>query len=167
MTAPSQPRTPDGRFRSYEAEEASGVVLTPPHPAVDRARRESEEFLEHNGLLDIVDHSVTAEEYGTVELHRMADPDIARGNCWAATNEVIELGASELGAEWVDELTISGRGQHVAILAGYPEGCAVVDFTIRQFDAGLAFPWTGTVDDWKKTVEAATGTSWEFEDDED
>lgn len=123
MSASAQPRTPDGRFRTTEAAEPAGVALTAPaDPAVIRARGAAEEFLEFNGLLDIVDHSVTAEEYGTVELHRMAEADIARGNCWAVTNEVIELGAGELGAEWVDELTISGRGQHVAVLAGYPEG---------------------------------------------
>lgn len=164
----AHPRHPDGTFSSVPAREAAGVTLTAaPSSAADRARRAAEEFLEYNELLEIVDHSVGADKHGTVELYRMADPEIARGNCWAATGEVIELGAAELDAEWVDELMISGRGQHVAILAGYREGHAVVDFTIRQFDPGLPFPWTGTVEEWKNTVEAATGTAWTMEGEPD
>lgn len=42
-----------------------------------------------------------------------------------------------------------------------------MDFTIRQFGESLPFPWTGTVEDWRQTVEAATGTGWEFQEDED
>ena len=40
----------------------------------------------------------------------MGDPPPALGNCWAATNEVIEeAGASAFGAEWVDPITPARR----------------------------------------------------------
>ena len=123
-------------------------------------------LLNENPYLEIMDHSAGAGKNAVTELYKMKEADTARGNCWAVTNEVIELGAKELGAEWLDGLTISGRGQHVAILAGYPEGHAVVDYTIRQFDASLPFPWTGTMEDWKETVETATGQAWDWEDGE-
>lgn len=164
--ASAHPRSPNGQFCRATTPEAAGVQLIAADPAVQSAHEAALEFLDFNAGLEIIDRGAQAGKNSTVELHQMADPDTARGNCWAATNEIIELGAGELGAEWLDEITIAGRGEHVAVLAGYPDGHAVIDYTIRQFDPGLPFPWTGTADEWKAAVEAATGTAWEWDEDD-
>lgn len=157
--------SPDWNWESRFYDEFRDAAENP--TATSQAKYGAHSCLNENAFLEFLDHSPGAEGDETIELHRMKDADAARGNCWAASGEIIELGPEALGAEWVEELGMSGRGQHVAILAGYPEGSAVVDFTIRQFDASLPFPWTGTIDEWKDTVEKATGTNWELEDEEE
>ncbi|MGY3320780.1 hypothetical protein ACVWZ7_003883 [Arthrobacter sp. TE12232] len=71
----------------------------------------------------------------TVTLGQLGDPRLALGNCWAATNEVIEEnGPSAFGAEWVDEVTIARSigGRHVAILVADADGWCVVDCTAHS-----------------------------------
>lgn len=155
---------PGWNWESRFYDEYRDAVANP--TASSQAKYGALSCLNENAHLEFLDHSPGAEDDETIALYEMKDADAARGNCWAATGEVIELGPEALGAVWVDELEMSGRGQHVAILAGYPEGYAVVDFTIRQFDPGLPFPWTGTVEEWKSTVEKATGTSWELNEED-
>lgn len=156
--------SPDWNWESRFYDEFREAAENP--TASSQAKYGALSCLNENARLEFLDHSPGAEDDETIELYRMKDADTARGNCWAASGEIIELGPEALSAEWVEELVMSGRGQHVAILAGYPEGPAVVDFTIRQFDASLPFPWTGTVDGWKATVEKATGTTWELNEDD-
>lgn len=155
---------PDWNWESRFHDEYRLAMANP--TAAGQAKYGALSCLNENAYLEFLDHSAGAEDDETIELYRMKDADAARGNCWAASGEIIELGPEALGAEWVEEVEMSGRGQHVAILAGYPEGHAVVDFTIRQFDASLPFPWTGTIDEWKSAVETATGTAWEMKEDQ-
>ncbi|ACL42170.1 hypothetical protein Achl_4219 (plasmid) [Pseudarthrobacter chlorophenolicus A6] len=116
--------------------------------------------------LEIMDHSPARQH--TVRLEELGDPRLALGNCWAATNEVIEqIGAAEFGADWLDEITIRRArlgGQHVAILAGDRDGSFVIDYTARQFHPDLPFPYVAGVDEWKVVVERASGTRWVADD---
>jgi hypothetical protein len=112
--------------------------------------------------LEIMDHSPARQH--TVRLEELGDPRLALGNCWAATNEVIEeIGASEFGAEWLDEITIRRSrlgGQHVAILAGDQDGHFVIDYTARQFHPEMPFPYVANVEEWKAAVESASRQRW-------
>lgn len=114
--------------------------------------------------LEIVDHSVTAEDYGTLELHQMSDPDLARGNCWSTSNSLLELDPAEFGADETDQLIIEseGMGQHVAVRASKEGKEWVVDYTIRQFDKDASFPWVGSTKDWKGLVTARTNADWSW-----
>lgn len=128
----------------------------------ERARHLAADLLENHWNLELYDYSAGAEDGAFTELNRMADPDTARGNCWSASGQVIELGAGELGAESLAEIVLSspGHGQHVAILAGYRDGMVVVDYTMRQFNAEAPFPWVGSPGEWEAAVGSATGWEW-------
>ncbi|HEX9227286.1 MAG TPA: hypothetical protein VF885_11635 [Arthrobacter sp.] len=116
--------------------------------------------------LEVPDHSPARR--GTVRLDELGDPLLALGNCWAATNELIEAaGASEFGVDWVDEITIARRrlgGQHVAILAADRDGMFVIDYTARQFHPDLPYPFVAGIEDWMAAIEKASGTGWVLED---
>lgn len=129
---------------------------------LDDARYVLAEFAD----LEIANHSPARRD--TVRLDELGDPALALGNCWAATNELIEeAGAAEFGVDWVDEITISRRrlgGQHVAVLAADRDGMFVIDYTARQFHPELPYPFVAGVEDWKAAVEKASGTAWDLED---
>jgi hypothetical protein len=178
FTATHHPRGTGGRFVPAVHVEP-GITLTskfsPNHgvdleqtPEAAQARRleAARDVLAEFPDLEITDHSPA--RHGTVTLAELGDPRLALGNCWAATNEIIEqVGASEFGAEWLDEITIRRRrigGQHVAILAGDCNGEFVIDYTARQFHPELPFPYVAGVEDWKATVERASGTKWVMDD---
>jgi hypothetical protein len=160
------PRSTDGTFRATE-HRASPVSLgtseTDLHARrLDGARYVLEEFAD----LEIPNHSPTRQD--TVRLDELGDPRLALGNCWAATNELIEeAGAAEFGVDWVDEITITRRrlgGQHVAILAADQDGMFVIDYTARQFHPELPYPFVAGVEDWQVAVAKASGTAWVLED---
>lgn len=128
----------------------------------------AQQVLGEYGDLEILDHSPARRE--TVTLAEMSDPGLALGNCWAATNELIEeAGASAFDAEWVDEITLKRRrlgGHHVALLVADRDGTYVVDYTARQFNPDLPFPLVAGIKDWMATVEQASGTRWELDEDD-
>lgn len=123
------------------------------------------DVLDEYGDLEIMDHSPARRE--NVQLAELGDPGLALGNCWAATNELIEqVGATEFGVEWLDEITIRRKrlgGHHVALLAGDRDGTYVIDYTARQFHPELPFPYVAGVDEWLAKVQAASGQRWEFD----
>lgn len=172
--AAAHPRGAGGRFTHAHHAEA-GVVLNSqlaPNSGLDlekiQARRlqAARGALAEYGDLEILDHSPVRQH--TVQLQELGDPRLALGNCWAATNEVIEqVGATELGAEWLDEITIRRKrlgGHHVALLAGDQDGTYVVDYTARQFQADLPFPYVAGVEEWMAQVAAVSGQRWEIEE---
>lgn len=124
------------------------------------------DVLTEYGDLEIMDHSPARRE--TVQLAELGDPRLALGNCWAATNELIEqVGATEFGAEWLDEIMIRRKrlgGHHVALLAGDRDGTYVIDYTARQFHPEVPFPYIAPVDEWLAKVQATSGQQWEFDD---
>lgn len=172
--ATDHPRGAGGRFVNARRPEP-GIALNSqfaPKPGLDleqtQARRlaAARDVLEEYGDLEIPDHSPARQH--TVQLQELGDSRLALGNCWAATNEIIEqVGAAELGAEWLDEITIRRTrlgGQHVGLLAGDADGHYVIDYTARQFHPDLPFPYVAGVDEWLAKVAMASGQRWEFDD---
>lgn len=162
----AHPRAADGRFTAVAfTEPALQLAAADPHK---RRRETAVAVLEDYADLEILDHSPARRE--TVTLAELGDPRLALGNCWAATNELIEeAGAPAFGAAWVDEITIRRRrlgGQHVAILVADTEGMYVVDYTARQFHPDLPFPLVTGVKDWMARVAKASGTAWELDEDD-
>jgi hypothetical protein len=131
-----------------------------------RRLRAARDVLAEYPDLELMDHSPARQE--TVRLEELGDPRLALGNCWAATNEVIEqIGASEFGAEWLDEITLRRSrlgGQHVVLLAGDRDGPFVIDYTARQFHPEMPFPYVAGLQEWKAAVERASGQRWVLDD---
>jgi hypothetical protein len=163
FTESAHPRAATGRFTAVtHGEPGLDLVLDPMRERLAAAVEVLEDFDD----LEIMDHSPARQ--GTVTLGELRDPRLALGNCWAATNEVIEeAGASAFGADWVDQITVKRRrlgGQHVAILVADRHGMYVVDYTARQFSPDLPFPFVAGVKDWMAAVEKASGAKWEIDD---
>lgn len=166
--ATDHPRGAGGRFVQDVRAEPGTTLTAPESTEAIHARRlqAARDVLAEYPDLEIMDHSPARQH--TVRLEELGDPRLALGNCWAATNEVIEqIGAAELGAEWLDEITIHRArlgGQHVALLAGDRDGMYVIDYTARQFHPELPFPYVAGVDEWHASVERASGTRWVADD---
>lgn len=110
----------------------------------------------------------------TVNLKDMQQGPVAQGNCWAITNELIEIvPAAEFDAAWTDEISITTGPKgldHTALLVGAKDSIYVVDYTARQFDQKLPFPFVAKVDEWKNSLSKAYGKNFsivEATDDED
>ncbi|WP_354214515.1 hypothetical protein [Arthrobacter sp. UYCo732] len=178
FTATAHPRGAAGRFVPASHAEPdtsltskfapnSGLDLEQTRETVqDRRLASARDVLAEYPDLEITDHSPVRQD--TVRLEELGDPRLALGNCWAATNEVIDqVGAAEFNAEWLDEITLCRArlgGQHVAILAGDRDGHYVIDYTARQFHPELPFPFVTGVEEWKAAVERASGQRWEMDD---
>jgi hypothetical protein len=176
--ATEHPRGTGGRFApTVHAEPGTSLIsefaptggldLEQALAAIQARRLASARYvLEEYPDLEILDHSPAHQD--TVRLDELGNPRLALGNCWAATNELIEeVGAAEFGVEWLDEITIRRTrlgGQHVAIMAGDRDGHFVIDYTARQFHTELPFPYVAGVDEWKAAVERASGTRWVMDD---
>jgi hypothetical protein len=174
--ATEHPRGSAGRFTHAHHAEPAVVINSQFAPnagldlektsAQDRRLGAARDVLAEYGDLEILDHSPARQR--TVQLRELGDPRLALGNCWAATNEIIEqVGATELGAEWLDEITIRRRrlgGQHVALLAGDRDGHYVIDYTARQFHPDLPFPYVAGVQEWMARIAGASGQRWEADD---
>lgn len=159
------PRGPRGRFiPDTHAEPGDTTTLQGSDDAIQERRLGAARYvLDEYADLEIVDHSPAEQDF--VRLEQLGDPAVALGNCGAAAAELIErAGAAEFDVEWLDEITINrsaaGGGQHVAILAGDRDGTFVIDYTARQFDPELPFPFVAGVEEWHAAVEKASGTGW-------
>lgn len=166
--ATNHPRGAGGRFAPTLHGEPGTTLASPATPtrgldegqapsAVQARRLDSSRcVLEEYADLEILDHSPAGRD--TVRLGELGDPNLAAGNCWAATAEIIEqVGASEFEAEWLEEITIRRTrlgGQHVAILTGDRDGRYVIDYTARQFQPDLPFPFVAG----RRRMESRGGT---------
>jgi hypothetical protein len=56
---------------------------------------------------------------------------------------------------------------HTGILCEDRTGLFIVDYTMRQFDSELPFPFVGKISDWMATIGVATGSRWEFVDEDE
>lgn len=159
------PRDAGGRF-TPTVRTLSTLTLGTTEEQLHARRLEGARYvLETFADLEIPNHSPARQD--TVRLDELGDPALALGNCWAATNELIEeAGAAEFDVDWVDEITISRRrlgGQHVALLAADRDGMFVIDYTARQFHPELPYPFVAGIEDWKAAVEKASGTAWDLD----
>lgn len=54
-------------------------------------------------------------------------------------------------------------GQHVALLAGDADGHFIIDYTARQFHPEMPFPYVAGGEEWKASVERASGQHWSLD----
>ncbi|MGY3380223.1 hypothetical protein ACVWYS_002180 [Arthrobacter sp. TE12231] len=160
------PRDAAGRFITA-THAAPAVALGLTEEQVHARRLDGARYvLEEYADLEIPNHSPARQD--TVRLDELGDPALALGNCWAATNELIEAaGAAGVDVDRVDEITISRRrlgGRHVAILAADQDGMFVIDYTARQFHPDLPYPLVAGVEDWRAAITKASGTAWALDD---
>jgi hypothetical protein len=141
---------------------ADTVVLD--HPT-DRRAAVAQRILDVHSELRILNRSRTPGE--TVTLSELGDPYVARGNCWMTSMELLENIGAEMGPGGLDLIGMTGRrfgGYHAALVLTDPDGEYVIDYTIRQFNPGLPFPYTGTVPEWAALIGASTGDTWDYDD---
>lgn len=131
---------------------------------------------EYGDDVEVVNRGANKHIKTMVNLKDMKDGPVAQGNCWAITNELIEIvPAAEFDASWTDEISITtgARGlDHTALLVGDKKDVYVVDYTARQFHQSLPFPFIAKVDEWKDTLSKVYGSTFTIvevsdEDDED
>lgn len=94
-----------------------------------------------------------------VPLKSLTNPEIARNNCWTASNSILEnVTAEDFG---VDELTMvnleNEQEYHTALYAVRNGEGLVVDFTAKQFNPEAAFPMISTLAEWQSFVQERTG----------
>jgi hypothetical protein len=109
--------------------------------------------------LDIANHSDVGEEW--VTLGDMADPAIARNNCYIASSEIVQnIDPAEFGAERLNVVSLTSKEANVthgAVKATIDGKEMIFDFTARQFDPELPYPYVADHDTWQKTIEKGYG----------
>lgn len=145
--------------------------ITPPaKPAVEPRRlRALEVIRDYGDDVQIPNHGESPTTRPYVNLKDMVDGDVARGNCWAMTNELIEIVDTSAfdGAEWLDEISIetSWGLNHTALFVGTEDGGYVVDYTARQFDKSLPFPFIASSVEWKNQLSEIYGFPFKWAED--
>ncbi|MGV8846052.1 MAG: hypothetical protein ACOH1Y_17905 [Propionicimonas sp.] len=104
-----------------------------------------------------------ADEYGDGDWTCLADMAVwqfAGNNCETATEHVLELIVTRIGQ---DEGTEHGTVEltwdpnvHFANTVTVDGTTWVVDYTARQFDRALPFPYVAALPDWKQVIDAAS-----------
>lgn len=112
--------------------------------------------------LDFVNHSSVGRKQVTIA--DMQDGDIARGNCWVASNEVyMNL---ELDIDSIVDVDIVGAVTdgctHFALYVSNEDEEVVIDFTARQFHADAPFPFILSLHKWHAYMEHVTGRTLEL-----
>lgn len=99
-----------------------------------------------------------------VTIADMVDGDVARGNCWVATNEIYMNAEVDIpNVETVDIIGAEAIGcTHYALYVANEDEAVVVDFTARQFHSEAPFPFVLPVDKWHAYMEHVTGRSLEL-----
>lgn len=140
-----------------------------PPPMDPRRKTALTAIRQYGDKIIVKNHGANVRTMPQVGLKDMPDGEVARGNCWAISQKIIDsIPAAHFEASWLDEISITSgtRGLgHTAILVGSTSGYYVIDYTARQFNQALPFPLIETVDKWKETIEKAYGTPFLFEDD--
>lgn len=126
-------------------------------PALNSRRIKALEVIRDYGdQLEIRNEGANATTRPYVNLKDMVHGSIAKGNCWAMTKEIVERVDKSAfdDAEWIEEINIEtswGMG-HTALFVGTKDGGYVVDYTARQFDESLPFPFIASPDEWKNRL---------------
>lgn len=109
--------------------------------------------------LDVANHASVGPEW--VKVFDMADPAIARNNCWAVSNEIyenLELDSYAAIVEEVDIVGVEAEGcSHYAVYVANSDEAVVLDFTVRQFSPDAPFPFILPVDKWHAYMNHVTG----------
>ena len=100
------------------------------------------------------------------ELDEYSDPIEARGSCWTASNHVLTAlnfdDAEFIYTQHFNDpqgryIRLQQHSDHYAVFLTDTE--QVIDYTLRQFDPGVPFPYIGTVEDWSRILSGV----WEVE----
>jgi hypothetical protein len=127
-------------------------------PRVARLYAAAAEFLAAHGEHEFANHGDEHTYGGFVTLAQLADGNIARNNCYIASEEIAELlGNEAFGAESMHTIAVANEDIFHAVLAVYvdDEEWYVIDFTARQFDEHLPFPYIAEQSEWKRTIDWA------------
>lgn len=115
-------------------------------------------ILEDVANLDVANHSSVGPEWVTVA--DMADPAIARNNCWATSGEIYEYTSLNTFADSVEEIDIVGVEApgctHYAVYLANSTEQVVIDFTVRQFSPDAPFPFVLSLDSWHAYMQHVT-----------
>lgn len=125
---------------------------------LNRIKEDADEFMDDVLDLDVANHSRVGGDWVTVA--DMANPDIARNNCWAASNELYENGDFEayFPVEEVDIVGVTCEGNnHFAVYLANQEEEIVFDVTARQFHPEAPFPLVMPLKMWHAYIEHLLG----------
>ena len=104
------------------------------------------------------------EAGGYLTLADMADAKLAYNNCDAASAEIVErLNASDFNADnlqYIGVETSDSQKFHAAVLVTKENQQFVVDYTIRQFNSTLPYPYIATRQEWMTQLEKETSLRW-------
>lgn len=125
---------------------------------LERVKEEASELLADVENLEVANHARVGGDW--VSISDMANPDIARNNCWVASNELYENADFEgyFPVEEVDivGVTCEGNSHYAVYLAGYGEE-VVFDVTARQFHPEAPFPLVMPLKMWHAYIEHMVG----------
>ncbi|MGV8846097.1 hypothetical protein [Tessaracoccus sp.] len=97
------------------------------------------------------------EEQDWIRLGAMASPEYANNNCYGATHAVDELIVTQVGQEpGVGYGTVElewETGVHWANTLTCDRTAWVVDYTARQFNPALPFPYVAPLASWKDVID--------------
>jgi hypothetical protein len=115
------------------------------------------DVFEENDDLVILRHGSVSQ--APLTFADMADGTKAVGNCWSLTTDLIErIHPSELGGEEIDMVSLKTEKEyHTAVMIMANEKEWVVDYTARQFDPQLPFPYVAPISDWEKKISGFMG----------
>jgi hypothetical protein len=88
--------------------------------------------------------------------------EVAEGNCWTISNEIIE----EVDSALQEANLTSAKADHCALYD--PEDNVIIDFTFRQYDPTSPWPLITSPDDWLKRVNQCSSEpyQWDLSDDD-
>ena len=124
---------------------------------LEDVRMSAERVTDDFSDLDIPNHANTGEDFLT--LKDMADPILSRNNCWAVSSELIErVDPSDFGADELNMVSLKCKDEyHAAILLSVEGHDFVVDYTARQFEASLGFPYIAPLSQWEQRISPLMG----------
>ncbi|MGV8846096.1 hypothetical protein [Tessaracoccus sp.] len=110
------------------------------------------------------------ESGGMVHLWELSDEEFADGNCYKATHHIKDVIIPTLSQEpgvthdaahldWV-VAPDSDPEQHWANLVTSEGAAWVVDYTARQFNTSLPFPYVAVPADWKRVIDGCADTQY-------
>lgn len=146
-----------GVSSSVSRAEFQEFITSAPKPPLESRRRKALEVIRDYGdELEIRNQGANSPTRPYVNLKDMVKGSIAKGNCWAMTKEIVNRVDKSAfdDAEQIEAINIEtswGMG-HTALFVKTKNGGYVVDYTARQFDESLPFPFIASPDEWKNRL---------------
>lgn len=115
-------------------------------------------FLKKNSSLRFENHGDYYTQGKTLTLAEMEDGSKAETNCYIASKTAFEHAkASDFGGSEIELIAIANEDfYHAAFKIKRKDQWYVVDYTARQFDQELPFPYVEAESVWKKQIEETT-----------